>query len=159
MRGVGIVLDSRVDSFDRPAEQKVSLALGDVSKLHQSRAVKLLVGAVDFPVCSLDRKERFVPGAGACVKRSAHVIKKAVNPVLLVVGEDIKMNEIILTNAHTLVGCFRGRKFSSTGLKKWVNDTWLDIIPFCLKVYVLLQGWIAFKFHEVVDLDLILSSS
>ena len=58
---------------------------------------------MDFSVGSLDRKERVVPGAGGRVKRPIHVIKKAVNPVLLVMGEDIKMNDILLTNSHSLV--------------------------------------------------------
>ena len=108
-------------------------------------------------VASSDKNERFVPGTGG--RRFAKVIKKSVNPVLLVVGEDIKMNEIILTNAHTLVGRFRGRNFSSTGLKKWVNDTWMDIIPLCPEVFILPRGWISFKFHEAVDSDLIISGS
>ena len=111
---------------------------------------------MDSLVVSSDNKN-FIPRSGG--RRSAQVIKKVLNLVLLVVGDDIKMNEIILTNAHTLVGRFRGRKFSLTGLKKWVNDTWLNIIPLCPEVFVLPRGWIAFKFHEAMDSDLIISGS
>ena len=52
------------------------------------------------------------------------MIKKAEHPALLVVGEDIKLNEVILTHSHTLVGRFGGRKFNSMGVKLWVLATW-----------------------------------
>ena len=51
-------------------------------------------------------------------RRVAKVIKKVMEPVLLVVGVDIKLNDIILTYEHTLVGRFGGRKCSATGIKK-----------------------------------------
>ena len=44
-------------------------------------------------------------------------------PLLLVVGEDVPLNEIVLTNALTLVGRFGGRKFSIDGLHIWVSDS------------------------------------
>ena len=46
---------------------------------------------------------------------------------LLVVGEDISLNQIVLTNELTLVGRFGGRRASFDGLKTWVLDTWKNI--------------------------------
>ena len=69
-----------MDSFDKPVEQEVPLAFGDVSKFHHSKFVNSLVGTMDSPVVSSNKKVRFVPGTGG--RRSAQVIKKALNPVL-----------------------------------------------------------------------------
>ena len=38
-------------------------------------------------------------------------------PVLMTVGKDIGLNDIVLTHATTLVGHFNGRKFNSMGVK------------------------------------------
>ena len=43
--------------------------------------------------------------------------------MFLVVGEDVALNEIVLTNALTLVGRFGGRKVSPEGVKLWVTAT------------------------------------
>ena len=40
-------------------------------------------------------------------------VRKQEKPLLLVVGEDVPLNEIALTNALTLVGRFGGRKISA----------------------------------------------
>ena len=61
-------------------------------------------------------------------QRAAKVIKKVMDPVLLVVSANIKLNDIILTNELTLVGRFGGRKCSATSLKKWVTKSWMDTI-------------------------------
>ena len=44
--------------------------------------------------------------------------------MLLVVGEDVPLNAIVLTNALTLVGHFGGRKVSPEGINSWVSTTW-----------------------------------
>ena len=75
------------------------------------------------------------------------------------VGANIKLNDIILTNEHALAGRFSGQKCSATSLKKWVTNSWMDIIQHCPEVFILLRGWISFKFHEPVDSASILSGS
>ena len=74
---------------------------------------------------------------------------------LLVVGEDITSNEIVLTNALTLVGRFGGRRVSPDGVKKWVLETWKNIT--CPDIFVLPRGWMAFKFKFEADAARILA--
>ena len=74
---------------------------------------------------------------------------------LLVVGEDIALNEIVLTNALTLVGRFGGRRVSLDGVKNLVHGTWTNIT--CPDIFLLPKGWLAFKFNNVADVDKILS--
>ena len=62
------------------------------------------------------------------------------------VGEDVPLNEIVLTNALTLVGHFGGRKISAEGLHRWVSDTWLLEVSIYPKMFILPRGWFAFKF-------------
>ena len=70
---------------------------------------------------------------------------------MLVVGEDIKLNEVILTHSHTLVGCFGGHKFNSMGVKLWVLATWQSDISTVPEIFLLTRGWIAFKFPIAAD--------
>ena len=51
------------------------------------------------------------------LKRAYKPIKKFINPVLMTVGVDVALNDIVLTNEMTLVGRFGGRKFNSDSLK------------------------------------------
>ena len=90
------------------------------------------------------------------VKKSRKCVRKLEKPILLVVGEDISLNEIVLTNALTLVGRFGGRNISADGVHRWVADTWSLLISLCPQIFVLPRGWIAFKFLKVEDLDIIL---
>ena len=77
-------------------------------------------------------------------------------PLLLVVGEDVPLNDIVLTNALTFVGRFGGRKFSVDDLHSWASNTWLGVIGIFLKFFILTRGWIAFQFQNTVDVDYIL---
>ena len=65
---------------------------------------------------------------------------KMEKPILLVVGEDIPLNEIVLNNELTLVGRFGGRKINAEGLHRWVDDSWLSLISLCPKVFILPRG-------------------
>ena len=47
-------------------------------------------------------------------------VRKLEKPILLVVGEDIPLNEIVLTNELTLMGRYGGRKINDEGLHRWV---------------------------------------
>ena len=47
-------------------------------------------------------------GSGVHPKRTKQVIHQTENPLLMVVGADIAMNDIVLMNALTLVGWFGG---------------------------------------------------
>ena len=73
-------------------------------------------------------------------RKNRKCVRKLEKPILLVVGEDIPLNEIVLTNELTLVGIFGGRKINAEGLHRWVADSWLSV-----KVFILPKGWIAFK--------------
>ena len=75
---------------------------------------------------------------------------------LLVVGEDIALNNIVLTNAITLVGRFGGFRVSSNGVKKCVLESWKNIIT-CPDIFVLPRGWLAFKFKNEEDAARILT--
>ena len=54
-----------------------------------------------------------------------------------------------------LVGIFGGRRVSSDGVKKWVLDSWKNIIT-CPDIFVLPRGWLAFKFKNEEDAACIL---
>ena len=82
---------------------------------------------------------------------------RLVNFPLLVVGEDIALNNIVLTHALTLVGHFSGRKVSPAGIKNWALGTWHNIS--CPDIFILLRGWLAFKFHSEEDSARILSGT
>ena len=58
-------------------------------------------------------------------KKINKCVCKQDKPLLLVVGEVVPLNEIVLTNALTLVGQFGGRKISAEGLHCWVSESWL----------------------------------
>ena len=60
--------------------------------------------------------------------------------MFLVVGEDIPLNEIVLTNALTLVGRFGGQKVSLQGVDSWVYTTWKNVGSSCPKVFMLPRG-------------------
>ena len=55
-------------------------------------------------------------------KRKNKPVHKVELP-LLVVGEDIALNKMVLTNALMLVGRFGGRRVCSEGVKNWVLDS------------------------------------
>ena len=117
-------------------------------------------GSGDFGVSSRDnvRVESHVhtvlkKGFG---KKSSKCVRKLDKPLLLVVGEDVPLNEIVLTNALTLVGRFGGRKISAEGLHRWVSDSWLREVSIYLKIFILPWGWFAFKFHYPNDEEVIL---
>ena len=74
-------------------------------------------------------------------------------------GEDVPLNEIVLTSALTLVGYFGGRKFSSDGLHKWVSDSWSREVSICPNIFILPRGWLAFKFQNPDDVEVILKGN
>ena len=47
--------------------------------------------------------------SGGYSKRLKRVIHKKPKPIMLVVGEDVCLHDIVLTNKRILVGCFSGR--------------------------------------------------
>ena len=99
--------------------------------------------------------QSFVPKKGSG-KRISKCVRKMDKPLLLVVGEDVPLNKIVLTNALTLVGRFGRRKISFDGLHRWVFDTWLQEISLCPEIFILPRGWLAFKFQNAADVDVIL---
>ena len=66
------------------------------------------------------------------------------------------LNEIVLTNATTLVGRFEGRKFNFDSLKGWDALVWKYLIKETPAVFILPRGWIAFKFINEEDATLVL---
>ena len=97
------------------------------------------------------------PGVGVRLKMPRKEIRKLDKPVLMIVGEDVGLNDIVLMHAMTLVGQFSGRKFNSVGVKNWVTATWMDHVNLCPKVFLLPRGWIAFKFVSEADAAMVLA--
>ena len=91
-------------------------------------------------------------------KRPHKSIRKLVKPVLMIVDKDVGLNDIVLTNVTTLVGRFGGRKFNSDSLNGWATSVWKDIIKETSAVFILPRGWIAFKFINEEDANLVMAS-
>ena len=99
-------------------------------------------GGVSTPFEAINRdllNQPFVSKKGSG-KRISKCVRKMDKPLLLVVGEDVPLNKIVLTNALTLVGRFGGRKFSPDGLHRWVSDSWTWEISLCPEIFILSQG-------------------
>ena len=60
-------------------------------------------------------------------------------------------------NELTLFGRFRGQNFNSDSLNEWAAWVWKDVITVLPAIFLLLRGWIAFKFLSVEDVDLVLA--
>ena len=114
-----------------------------------------LVGSLSFGH-QLSWVETF-PAKGMRSKRPKQIIRKSEKPLLMVVGEDVGLNDIILTNALTRVGRFGGCKYSPEGVKQWVFVSWKDSVSSCPDVFILQRGWISFKFHSEADVASILT--
>ena len=95
-------------------------------------------------------------GTSRSKKRLPKPIKK-INPVLMTLAEDVLLNDIVITNALTLVGRFGRRNYNYESLHGWAVRAWNDIISTSPEIYMLLRGWIAFKFSSVDDADRILA--
>ena len=95
-------------------------------------------------------------GTSKSKKRLPKAIKK-INPVLMTLGEDVLLNDIVLTNALNLVGRFGRRNYNSESLHGWAVRAWNEIISTSPEIYMLPRGWIAFKFSLVDDADRILA--
>ena len=93
---------------------------------------------------------------GSIKKRPHKPIRKLVKLVLMTVGEDVGLNDIVLTNAMTLVGRFGGRIFNSDNLKGWAALVWKEIIKVPPEIFLLPRGWIEFKFFNEEDVNLVL---
>ena len=116
------------------------------------------------PLKSMDLENEFEPephysgsiGPSKPKKRILKPIKK-INPVLMTLGEDVLLNDIVLTNALTLVGRFGRRNYNADSLHGWAVRVWNGIISTIPEIYMLPRGWIAFKFSSVDDVDRILA--
>ena len=93
----------------------------------------------------------------AVTKKRSHKSIKKVKPILMTVGEDVSLNENVLTNALTLVGRFGGHKFNSNSLNGWATVLWKNVISAPPTIFLLLRGWIAFQFSSVDDADQVLA--
>ena len=67
------------------------------------------------------------------------------------------LNDIVLTNALTLVGRFGRHNYNAESLRGWADKAWTDGISTRPEIYMLPRGWIAFKFSSVADADKILA--
>ena len=102
---------------------------------------------------------RVSPVDGPHPKRMKLVIKKIDKPILLVVGEDVPLNDIVLTNELTLVGQFSGNKTNVVGVNLWERNSWVESVLTVPEVFVLPHGWLAFKFHSPLDVFSVLAGS
>ena len=87
----------------------------------------------------LDGKDCVSPEVVKRLKRPGKIVRKDKSAMM------VSLNDIILTNATTLVGRFGGRKISVDGFKIWVDGVWIDRISICPDVFILPRGWIAFQ--------------
>ena len=75
---------------------------------------------------------------------------------MLVVGEDVHLNDIVLTNDCTLVGRFSGRRTNEMRVNSWVRCTWMESVKAVPLVFLFPQGWLDFKFQHSSDATKIL---
>ena len=66
------------------------------------------------------------------------------------------LNEIVLANAMTLVGCFGSHKYNSDSLNVCTTLVWKNVISRPPAIFLLPRGWIAFKFFSMEDAALVL---
>ena len=74
------------------------------------------------------------------LKRPKQIIRKSSKPLLMAVSEYVGLNDIVLTNALTLVGRFNGRKYGPEGVKKWVFISWKDSRLVLFLMYLCFYG-------------------
>ena len=67
------------------------------------------------------------------------------------------LNEIVLMNSMTLVGCFGSRKYNSDSLNVWAALVWKNVISRPPVIFLLPREWIAFKFFSMEDAALVLA--
>ena len=77
--------------------------------------------------------------SGKPKKRIPKPIKKT-NPVLMTLGEDVLLNDIVFTNAVTLVGRFGNRNFNSDSLLGWAIRVWTGCISSIPEIFILPRG-------------------
>ena len=130
-------------------------SVGFVSSSSLRSPFALVVGSIARENKSLDLK----PSSGISLKHLKWVIKKKPNQILLVVGVDVPLNNIVLTNDCTLMGCFSGRRTNEMGVNSWAKCTWLEYVEAVPVVYVFPRGWLAFKFqHSLNPTNIIIGS-
>ena len=93
-------------------------------------------------------KDEFFLSVSRHPKRHKQVIWKLDKSPLLVVGEGVALNEIVLTNALTLVDRFGGSNVSPDGVKKWVLSTSKDLVIYVPDVFVLPWGGWHLNFEQ-----------
>ena len=55
-------------------------------------------------------------------------------------GEDVHMNDIVLSNDRNLVGHFSGRRKTEMGVNSWDKCTWLESVEVVPEVFVFPRG-------------------
>jgi hypothetical protein len=65
----------------------------------------------------------------------------------LVVGEDIRVDQILDLVGKTLVGNFLGRWVGMDQIQRWVNEVWFLVLGYGPNFHLLSRGWLGFIFH------------
>lgn len=69
------------------------------------------------------------------------------NSVRLVLGNDMKLNEVINMVVLTLVGRILGRRFNEANIVCWMKKMWVPLLGSVLSFYFFARGWMAFMFR------------
>jgi hypothetical protein len=68
-------------------------------------------------------------------------VKQKSNQVNLVLGDDVKMHQVVSLSTQALVGRFHGRSICEKYLKKWLQVKWEPYIGNVPVFYLLTKGW------------------
>eukprot|EP01018_Ginkgo_biloba_P020280 Gb_31029 [translate_table: standard] len=87
-----------------------------------------------------------------CVKQKGALVK-------LLLGDDVKMNEVLDLATQMLVGRFFGRRMGKKKLTVWLSGNWSPLLGFLPKHYTLSRGWLAFLLWSAEDVKNVLAIS
>jgi hypothetical protein len=84
-------------------------------------------------------------------KKQRKVIKSQGKGISLVVGKDVRVEQVVSLLDKTLVGKILGRKMGLDSLNTWIQSHWGSILEKGPTFHLLERGWIRFIFHSEVD--------
>jgi hypothetical protein len=70
-------------------------------------------------------------------------IKRKVEEVSLVLGDEVKINKITHMESASLVGCFYNETMTGYAMKIWNQEHFFPIIGYNPKFLTLAKGWFA----------------
>jgi hypothetical protein len=77
--------------------------------------------------------------------------------VNLVLGNDVKMHQVVCLSTQALVGRFHGRSICEKSLNEKLQVKWEPYTGHVPVFYLLTKGWMDFLFRTATDADKILN--